>query len=497
MFRSRAVRSLLKLYEPVWAIEYSTKALRWDVSTYMPRGAIEERGQALAKLNSLKRRLLLSPELKRALREAEREELNDYEKGVVRVLSREIERYERVPEELVEKEARVTAKARKAWEEAKRRGDFGLFKDHLEKVVEVERRKAEYLASDGKLYDALLDLYEEGLTSDDVDRMFSELVNPLATLFKRVLEEGTFPTKHPLEEEQYSAESMRYANLLVLGRLGYDFERGRLDESAHPFTINIGNNDVRITTWYHGRDFRRSLGAVVHEFGHALYELQIDPWLAGTPVGTGVSMGIHESQSRFWENLVWKTRAFAETFKPLLEPFLPFLKRYSSDDVYRYFCIVRPEFIRVEADEVQYPLHIALRYEVEKGLIEETIGVEEVPQIWNEKMEKYIGLTPPNDRLGCLQDVHWSEGYIGYFPTYAIGSILAAQVGKALERELGPIEELVREGRFGDLAMWLGEKIHRWGATYPPKELVRRALGEPLNPRYFLEYLERKYLKGA
>ena len=208
-------------------------------------------------------------------------------------------------------------------------------------------------------------------------------------------------------------------------------------------------------------------------------------------------MGIHESQSRFWENLVWRTRAFAETFKPLLEPFLPFLKRYSSDDIYRYFCIVRPEFIRVEADEVQYPLHIALRYEIEKGLIEETIGVEEIPQIWNEKMERYIGLTPPNDRLGCLQDVHWSEGYIGYFPTYAIGSILAAQVGKALERELGLIEELVKEGRFGDIARWLGERIHRWGATYPPKELVRRALGESLNPRYFLEYLKRKYLKGA
>ena len=498
VFRSKAVRKVLSLYEPIWALEYSMSMLYWDLNTYMPPGAAEERGVARAKLVALKQKLLLSPEFREAFRVAEKEEgLNVYERGVLRVLKREIEKYERIPRELLEEEARVTTEARKKWEEAKGKGDFRLFRDDLARVVDVERRKAECLLKEGMagLYDALLDLYEEGLTARDVDRLFSELTGPLISLFRKVLDAGYFPSKHPLEEEAYDPEAMKYANLLVLEKLGYDFNRGRLDVSAHPFTTNMGLDDVRITTWYQGNDFRRSLGAAVHEFGHALYELQIDRRLARTPVGEGVSLGVHESQSRFWENIVWRTRAFAEHFTPLLRPFLPFLRRYSTNDVYRYFCIVRPEYIRVEADEIHYPLHVVLRYEIERGLIEGSVSVDEVPQLWNEKMEKYIGLTPPNDRLGCLQDVHWSAGYIGYFPTYVIGSVLAAQIARSLEKELGSIEELVREGRFAPIREWLREKVHRWGSALPPKELVREATGEDLTARYFLEYIEAKYAR--
>ncbi len=494
VFQNPKVKKLIEKYADIWALNHATALMSWDTNTYMPRGAAERRGIAIARLSVLKQKIILSEEFKNLFKEAEKEEdLNEYERGVIRVLKRKLEFYEKVPPELLEEEAKVTTKARVVWEKAKEKSDFKSFEPHLEKIVEIERKKAEYREFD-KLYDALLDLFEEGLTSDDVDRTFSQLREPLTKLFRKILDSGLFPRRHRLEEERYDREAMKYLNFLVLEYLGYDFSRGRLDVSAHPFTIDMSIDDVRITTWYHASDFRRSLGSVVHEFGHALYELQIDKRLAETPVGTGVSLGVHESQSRFWENIVWRSKAFVDFFYPSMRALLSFLKEYGPEEVYRYFCMVRPEYIRVEADEVHYPLHIILRYEIEKALIEESLSVSEIPQVWNEKMEKYVGITPPNDKLGCLQDVHWSEGYIGYFPTYAIGSILAAQIKNALEAELGKLDDLIIRGEFKKIREWLKEKIHRWGATLPPKELIKRATGENLNPKYFLEYLQQKYL---
>ena len=497
IFRNRKVRKLLELYKDIWAIGYATSLIHWDLSTYMPKGAAEERGAALARLNMLRQKLFLSPEFKELLKEAEKEEgLNDHEKGVIRVLRRDLDYFEKLPPELVKEESEVTAKGQVAWEKAKEKADFRLFKPHLEKIVNVERRKAEYLLKDkeGTLYDALLDLYEEGMTTRDVDRIFGEIREPLTKLFKRILDSGLYPQKHELEDRRYGVDAMRHLNLLVLEYFGYDFTRGRLDESAHPFTMEMGIDDVRITTWYHGKDFRRSLGAVAHEFGHAIYELQIDRRLAGTPIAGGVSLGVHESQSRFWENMVWRTRDFVEAFLPEMRAMLPFLREYDAEEIYRYFAMVRPELIRVEADEVHYPLHIILRYEIERDMLEGRLSVAELPEVWNEKMRHYIGVTPPNDALGVLQDIHWSMGSIGYFPTYAIGSILSAQFLHAYEEECGSIGDAIRGRRFDVIRKWQREKIHRWGSTYPPRELVKKASGEEINPEHFLRYLERKYL---
>lgn len=497
-FTNPKVLELLKAYRPLWAIGYAQSLMGWDLGTYMPPGAARERGEASGELRVLARRLLLSPELLSAYRAAAKEEgLNDYEAGVVRVLGREIERAEKIPPELIAEEARAVAEARVAWERAKAKSDFSLFKPHLERIVGIARRKAELLAKPGgTLYDALLDLFEEGLTVRQLDSLFGDLAPKLSALYAKILDSGAWPRSHPLEKEPYEKEAARSLNMLLLGLLGYPFDRGRLDETAHPFTQAIGRDDVRITTSYHGRDIRRTLGGTAHEFGHALYELQVDKALAATPIGGGVSLGVHEGQSRFWENIVWRTPEFTRRFYPSVAALVPAARRYTPEEFYRYIAMVRPETIRIEADEVQYPLHIVLRYEVEKRLIDGDLRVDELPQLWNSLMEELLHITPPDDAHGVLQDVHWSLGLIGYFPTYALGSMLAAQMLHAYQRGGGSVAEDIEEGRLDRVAAWQREKIHRWGATYPPQRLIELATGEPLNPRHYLEYLEAKYLSA-
>ncbi len=485
VFENHTIVSLLKEYQKVWALGYASSVLGWDKNTYMPPKGAEARGAAVGELRALKRFYML--QLRHLVEKAEKEELNDFERGVVRVLKRDLHYFESVPESLIKKEAKVTAEGYVTWVQAKRRSDFRLFAPKLKEIFEVEKEIAEHLGYDNHPYDALLDLYEEGLTVKKCEDLFS-IVPKLSKLYKEVVGE-----EHPLAEEKYDRDAMYALNKYVVHILGFDFSRGRMDVSPHPFTDGIDINDVRITTWYHEKDFRRSLGAAVHEFGHALYDLQIDPALARTPIGEGVSTGVHESQSRFWENIVWRSRTFVEYFWNAISTFLPFVEDYGKEEVYKYFTVVRREPIRVEADEVQYVLHVFLRYKIEKELLEGSLEVSEVPNRWNELFESLFGYLPPDDAHGCLQDVHWSEGYIGYFPTYAIGSILAVQIRNAMEKDTGAPEQLVENGNFGIIRKWLKEKIHRWGATYPPEELVKRATGEPINPEYFVDYLRRKY----
>ncbi|RLG46759.1 MAG: carboxypeptidase M32 [Thermoproteota archaeon] len=479
------VREILKRYREIWAVNYARALISWDMETYMPEAASRERGEVRAELSKMVQRLMTHPEFVSLVESAR--PANDFERGVVRVLKRDIEYYQKLPPEFVEEEARVTTEAFKAWEKAKEKSDFESFAPHLERVFDLQRRKAEYLGYEDHPYDALLDRYEEGLTVRDCERIFS-VAGELSDLFKKVRER--YPERHPLEDEGYDRRDVERLNRHVLTLLGFDFSRGRVDVSAHPFTQEVGLYDVRITTWYHGRDFRRSLLAAVHEFGHAAYEMNVDESYWATPVQGGVSYGVHESQSRFWENVVARSRAYVETLYWDMRAVLPFLSRYSPEEVYEYFTLVRPELIRVEADEVHYPLHVYLRYRIEKMVMEEAVGVGELPQLWGDMMEELVGVRPEKDSEGVLQDVHWSLGYVGYFPTYAIGSFLAAQVARAL----GRVEERVRARDFSGLMAWLRERVHRWGSVYPPRELIRRATGEDLNPERFLEYLREKYL---
>jgi carboxypeptidase Taq len=495
-FEDEVVRRILAKARLLWAIGHATALMGWDTETYMPRAGGSFRGLAGAELAALRQRLLLDPELVRLVEEAQaREGLNDYERGLVRVMARAIRIASRIPPELVWEKARIEPEALAAWREAKAKGEFERFRPYLERIVDINRRIAEHLGYEGHPYNALLDLYEEGLTVDVMDRVFDTILPESSRVLERVLSGGFYPQKHPLESVEYDRRAMEEVNRRVLTLLGFPWDRGRLDVSAHPFTIAVSLDDVRITTRYEGRDFRRTLTAVIHEFGHALYELQIDRSLAATPLQDGASMGVHESQSRFWENIIGRSPHFARLLKGVLDERLGFTRGYDWLEIYRYLNIVRPDTIRVEADELTYNFHIYIRYEIEKKLIAGEMEASEVPQAWDDLMEKHLGIRPRNPSEGALQDIHWAMGAMGYFPTYTLGNVISAQVRAAALRAIPDLYEKVEAGDFAPVRGFLREAIHRWGSTYPPQELVEKATGEPLNPAHFNEYIYWKYVR--
>ncbi|MCE4612820.1 MAG: carboxypeptidase M32 [Desulfurococcales archaeon] len=498
MFEDRVVKEILERYRTIWSISHALSLMSWDNETYMPRGGVEERSTARAELSVLARKLLLDKSFVELVEKAlHREGLNDYERGVVRVLHRQIRIQKSIPERLVFELVKTAGEASHVWREARKKNDFQMFKPYLEKIVKLRREYAEHLGYDDHPYDALLDLYEEDMRVRDVDAIFGKLVPETRKILEKVVSGELFPDKHELESMEYDREAMDRVNREVVTLLGYPWDRGRLDVSPHPFTITIGMKDVRITTRYEGRDFRRTLFATIHEFGHALYNLQIDERLKMTPLASGASLGVHESQSRFWENIVGRSLSFAEILKPILDKHLDFIKRYDAQELYRYFNIVRPDLIRVEADEITYNLHIYLRYELEKQMIAGELAVDDLPEQWNDMMEKLLGIKPKNYSEGVLQDIHWSGGSIGYFPTYTIGNVVAAQIRNHAENTLGDLEKIILEKKFDELREHLKETIHKWGSTYKPKELIQKQLGEPINPEYLIKYLKSKYLKES
>ena len=496
MFEDGLVKEILERYRAIWSIGHALSLMAWDNETYMPKGGVEERSTARAELSVLARKLLLDSSFVELVEKAlHKEGLNEYERGVVRVLHRQIRIQKSIPERLVFELVKTAGEASHVWREARRKNDFQMFKPYLEKIVKLRREYAEHLGYDEHPYDALLDLYEEEMRVRDVDAIFGKLVPETRRILEKVVSGEFFPDRHELESIEYNREAMERVNREVVSLLGYPWDRGRLDVSPHPFTITIGMKDVRITTRYEGRDFRRTLFATIHEFGHALYNLQIDEKLKMTPLASGASLGVHESQSRFWENIVGRSLPFAETVKPILDKHLGFTKSYDAGELYRYFNIVRPDVIRVEADELTYNLHIYLRYELEKLMIAGELAVEDLPEHWNEMMEKLLGVRPKSYSDGVLQDIHWSGGSIGYFPTYTIGNVVAAQIKYHAESSLGGLEEIISEKRFEDLRKYLRETIHKWGSTYKPKELIEKQLGEPINPEHLVRYLSSKYLR--
>ncbi|KSW12115.1 peptidase M32 [Pyrodictium occultum] len=492
LFRDETVRRILGKYRLLWALGHALSLMGWDLETYMPRAGVKDRSTAAEELEGLSHRLLLDPELDKLLREAEEklDSLNVYERGVVRVLRRAVRIAKAVPEELARREARVTSEATQVWKEAKKKADFKMFKPYLEEIVEIQRRKAELLGYEDHPYDALLDLYEEGLRVRHLDPLFNELVPATRRILDRVLTGGFYPSRHPLEDQGYDVERARAMLRRLLDDLGWPWDRGRLDESAHPFTIDMGIDDVRITVRYEGRDIKRAVYSLVHEYGHALYQLQIDRRLAYTPIGTGVSMGVHESQSRFWENVVGRGPWFMGLLSKRLAEHLGL--RLEPLELYRYVNTVRPDLIRVDADEVTYNLHIYLRYILEKKLIEGSVMVDELPQAWDDMMEDLLGVRPRSPSEGVLQDIHWSHGSFGYFPTYTLGNVIAAMIWRRL---WSGSPELLTGLDLAGLRAWLGERIHRWGATFPPLELVERSLGGKPSAAALVEYLEWKFLR--
>ncbi len=492
MARSPVIGEILEKYKVVWALKHSMAVLKWDMETHMPESGAGARGAASGQMAMMVQKATV--DLGGLVGKAEKlHDLDDEEKGIVRVLRRDLDYFTKIPPELVEEQARITTEATVVWRKARKDSKFKPFEPQLEKILELTRKIADCLGYTKHPYNALLDLYEEGFTIRDADAVFSQLVPGTKKIFEKVTAVGVYPPKHLLESVKYDTDAMIRVNEGILRMLKMPMDRFRMDVSTHPFTTGIAPDDVRITTRYEGIDFKSTLFSTIHESGHALYDLQLDNKLRYTPVAKGASLGFHESQSRFWENVVGRSRGFAKLVNPLLKKSLPFVSRYSPEQLYLYFNTIRRSMIRVDADELTYNLHIALRYDLEKKMLNGDLSVSELPEVWNDTFEDYLGVRPRNDAEGVLQDIHWSQGSLGYFPTYSLGNVILGMIWHKMgDGEL--VRKSVGEKDLMQLRKWLQVKIHRWGAVYSPKELQMRLFGEAYNPERLIRYYETKFL---
>ncbi len=472
--------------------------LNWDHHTYMPPGGAEARAQQTVTLSKAAHRLMTADEIGLLLDDLQLEAdslgYDSFEACLLRATRRRYERQRRLPPQLVADLARARSLGDIAWREARRISSFRHFQPHLETIVDLTIQKAEALGYDERVYDALLDQYEAGMKTAHVETLFGEMKAELVPLVRAIRErEARRPIDDALLEGEYD-EGTQWAFILeVLTAIGFDFERGRLDRSAHPFTTGFGGGDVRLTTRLKPRQLKPGLFASIHEAGHGLYRQGLDPALERTPLAEGASSGVHESQSRMWENVVGRSRGFWVHWLPRLRACFPQLAGVDLDTFYRAVNRVRPSAIRVEADEVTYNLHIFLRFEIENLMVERRVKIAELPELWQAKMEEYLSFRPADDAQGMLQDMHWAGGMIGYFPTYSLGNLLAVQLYDQAVAEQPAIPEQIAAGQFEPLLSWTRSKIHSQGARYTPVELVQRVTGGPIRTRPFLDYVRAKY----
>jgi carboxypeptidase Taq len=411
----------------------------------------------------------------------------------VREIRRNYDRAVKVPKELVEEMARVTTRAQQVWQEARKDNNFAAFQPWLEKVVGLERRKADAIGYAAVPYDALLDEYEPGATTAEITQLFAALRADLVPLTSAIAASGRRPN-HDLLERDYPVDRQRIFGQAAAAAIGFDFDSGRLDVTTHPFCSGLGPGDCRITTRFNSRHFNEAFFGILHEAGHGLYEQGLPADHFGTPRGSSTSLGIHESQSRLWENQVGRGRPFWEHFFPRArQVFHDALRDVRLDDWLFAINDVRPSFIRVEADEATYNIHIILRFELEQALISGDLKPADVPGAWNEKFQQFFDLTPPAAAQGCLQDIHWSMGGLGYFPTYTLGNLYAAQFMEQVRQDLGEVEDDFRRGEFGRLKGWLNTHIHQQGQRFRARVLCERVTGKPLSHKPLVKYLRDKY----
>jgi carboxypeptidase Taq len=471
--------------------------LGWDERTYMPRQGSAHRAEQMALLAGLTHQMMTEPVIGELLSTVECSSLVGDETSDAAVNVRETRRtYDRavkVPAKLVEELARVTTLAQQVWQEAKKADDFARFCPYLEKVVRLKREEAQAVGYKEVPYDALLDEYEPGATTAEITRLFAALRADLVPLVAAITGSGRRPRQDFLQRD-YPIERQHIFSQAAAAAVGFDFEAGRLDVTTHPFCSGIGPGDCRLTTRYNPNHFVQAFFGTLHETGHGMYEQGLPAEHFGTPLGTYASLGIHESQSRLWENQVGRSRPFWEHFFPRArQVFLQSLADVTLDDFYFAVNDVTPSFIRVEADEATYNMHIILRFELEQALVSGDLQPAEVPGVWNEKFRASFGITPPSDAKGCLQDIHWSSGGIGYFPTYTLGNLYAAQFMEQARADLPDLENDFRSGRFDRLKGWLNEKIHRPARRWRAGTLCQQVTGRPLSHKPLLAYLKGKY----
>lgn len=465
--------------------------LGWDQQTMMPERAAPQRAEQLATLGKVVHERFADDAIGRLL-DAARPEPDSVDAALVRVTRRDWEKARRVPAELAAELARAGALGHAAWVEARQRSDFAAFLPALRRNVELKLRYVACFEDFDDPYDVLLDDYEEGMTSAEVDALFAELRAGLVPLIAAVAERADAVDDGCLHGD-FPVDGQRTLVGAVLRQLGWSADGWRLDEAAHPFATSFGPGDVRLTTRYDPTYVGSALYGAIHELGHGLYEAQVDEGLARTPLGEGVSLGVHESQSRLWENVVGRGRPFAGWLHGrVAEAFPQRLAGVDAEAFYRAVNRVRPSLIRVEADEATYGLHIILRFELERAMVDGSLELRDLPEAWNDRMRRYLGVEVPDDAHGVLQDVHWSGGDIGYFATYALGNLIAAQLWERARADLPDLDDELATGDGSALREWLREHVHRFGRRLPPRELVRQATGTPIRVEPFLAYLRAK-----
>jgi carboxypeptidase Taq len=446
----------------------------WDQQTYMPKGGAEARAEHVGILSRMAHELLVADETRTLLDAAAKDASTEDEQATVRVVRRDLELRTKIPTELVAEKSKLAAQAHEAWVEARAKNDFKSFAPILERMFEIARQEAEHLGYTEHIYDALLDQYEEGATAADARAMFDTLKGRNVELVREIKERCRAIDDSGLHGDWDKQKQSEFTEMLVQA-IGFDFERGRQDTAPHPFCTGWSVGDIRLTT-----RFKPYIGSAIfgslHEAGHGMYEQGSPMEWDRTPLAGGVSLGLHESQSRLWENIIGRSRPFWKRFLPELQKRFPALEAYGLDEWYRMINKVEPSLIRVEADEVTYNLH-----------------VKDMPEAWNAKYKEYLGVEVPSDSQGCLQDVHWSMGSIGYFPTYSMGNLLSYQIWRKLQGDLGDTDSMIENGEFGPILNWLQEKIYRQGRKYAPKELVQRVTGKPMGAEDYLAGLDEKY----
>ncbi len=471
--------------------------LEWDEETYMPAGAVESRSEQLALVAGLLHERGTDPRIGELLDALEGSALlrpADSPAAVnVRELRRDYERSLRLPTKLVTDLARTTAVAQRAWASARAASEFDLFRPHLDRIVELKRAEAECVGYAREPYDALVEDYEPGITSDILGRLFDALRRELVPLAASIADASPRPQVAVLRRA-VPLDGQRRFGEHVAAAVGFDFQRGRLDLGVHPCCTSVGAGDCRIGLRYDLRDFAGGVFTVLHEVGHGLYEQGLDPRYYGTPIGEATSVGMDESQARLWENRVGRSRGFWAHCLPLArERFADALGDVDLDEFHFAVNRVTPSLIRVHADEVTYNVHVMIRFELERALMRGDLRAEDLPGAWNEAYREYLGVTPATDAEGCLQDGHWADGLIGYFPTYTLGDVFGAQLFARAGEELGDLEASFARGEFRELVRWLGERIYREGGRHPSARLIELVTGSPPDHRPLVEALRARY----
>jgi carboxypeptidase Taq len=493
-------KQLEQEFKRLHAFRGALSLLRWDAAVMMPRGSADVRGEQLAALETEHHALLTAPRITRLLDRAQAniQGLQDWQVANLREMRRQRDHAIATPVSLISRLARATSRAEVRWLEARQQGKFELFAPHLEEVVHLVRDKAALLGQALNLapYDALVDEFSPGITTADIDAMFKGLSRRLPSLIREAIAAQESRPPAPLSGK-FPAGKQRALIVEVMKQIGFPFDRGRLDESEHPFTEGVPG-DIRVTTRLDPNDLFSGLLGALHETGHAMYDLGLPQDWRDQPVGRDRGMALEESQSLLMEMIICRSRSFVRYVQPLIvKHFGVGGPEWDNENVYAHLTRVRRGLIRVDADELTYPLHIMLRYELEKQLLSGALAVRDLPDAWNTGMEERLGIRPGNDSEGCLQDVHWAVGSFGYFPSYALGAVIAGQLYESLRSDVPALDEQLARGEFSGLLGWLRTHVHDLGAKVPVQDLLRGATGKPVSASAFIRYVEAKYLEAA